>query len=298
MGTDDENALELLEEQAEERVRRVWHDGRWWFSIIDLIGLLVGTERPSKYWNDLKARLAGEGFDELSAKIGKLKMPSADGKMRGTEAADEETLLRIIQSVPSPKAEPIKQWLARVGAERIAESEDPGLAVARARKQYARLGYTDEWIDRRLQGMAIREELTAEWVDRGAAEQRQMAVLTSILHSDTFDLSVGEHQQIKGLAPRQNLRDSMSTLELLFSALAEEGAKTLHEVRDSQGMGQLSRDAHEAGDVAGAARRDLEARTGQPVVSPENYRQLRQERQRELQPRLFGGGDGGDADAE
>lgn len=270
------------EDQASEVIRRVWHGERWFFSVIDVIGLLTGNQRPRKYWSDLKVKLRAEGYIELSAKIGQLKMEASDGKQRLTDAADAETLFRIIQSIPSPKAEPFKQWLAKVGRERLDEIENPELAADRMRQQYRALGYTDEWIDRRLQGIVIRDELTSEWRERGANEGKEFAILTDTLHRGTFDISASEHRSVKHIGQRQHLRDSMTTMELLLTALSEETAKELHQARDSQGFGELHCDAEEAGEVGGATRRDIEARTGRPVVSNENYKALRQERQRQL----------------
>jgi hypothetical protein len=295
----DDNALALLEDQAEKDIRRVWHEGRMWLSVIDMVGLLTDSNLPRVYWAQMKRRLADdEGFAEVFTNCKQLKMRSADGRQRTTDAADAETLLRIVQSIPSPKAEPIKRWLAKVGAERLAEMDEPSLAVERARKQYQERGYTDDWIEKRLQSKVIRDALAGEWVDRGAADKKQMATLTNILHTETFDMSVAQHQAYKGITPRQNLRDSMSTLELLFTSLSEEGAKMLHQGRDSQGMGALSQDAREAGQIAGDARRELEDRSGQRVVSQENYKELRQGRQRELQPSLFGEENTDDTDTD
>lgn len=274
--------------QAEERIRRVWHDGRWFFSVIDILGVLTDTHRPRKYWSDLKKRLTeNEGFVELSAKIGQLKMPSSDGKSYLTDAADRETILRILQSVSSPKVEWVKQWLAQIGNERLDEIEDPSLALKRARKLYARQGYTDDWIDKRLQGQVIRDELTQEWADRGAKEGKEFALLTDTIHHGTFELTTAEHEEVKELKTRQNLRDSMTTFELLLTGLGEETAKTLHQVHDSEGFNTLRADCEEAGEVGGAARLDIETRIGRSVVSPVNYQQLRQERQREIQPPLL-----------
>lgn len=223
-------------------------------------------------------------------------MAAADGKQRLTDAADTETLLRIIQSVPSPKAEPIKQWLARIGTERLEEAEDPALAADRLRRRYEQLGYTDEWIHERLKNIVIRNGLTEEWADRGAGEGREFAILTDVLNKGTFDLTTAEHKDRKGITPRHNLRDSMTAFELVLSSLAEVTSTALHQARDSRGFVPLHQDAHEAGEVAGNARRDIEARTGQPVVSAENVKTLRQGRQRELQPSLLDldapGGDG------
>lgn len=263
-----------LDDIAEEHVRRVLHEGRWYFSVVDVIALLTESAAPHQYWRDMKRRMSGEGWEETQAKCLPLKMEAADGKQRLADAADVETLLRIIQSIPSPKAEPFKQWLARVGTERLEEIEHPELAADRMRQLYRARGYSDEWIDRRLQGIIVREELTQEWRERGAEEGRQFAILTDILSRGTFDLKVGEHKAVKALKARDGLRDSMTSMELLLTALSEETAKTLHQVHDSQGMPMLERDAREAGDVAGATRRDIEQRTGQPVVSTENYRTL------------------------
>ncbi|HEV8192818.1 MAG TPA: hypothetical protein VGP82_15240, partial [Ktedonobacterales bacterium] len=182
----------------------------------------------------------------------------------------------------SPKAEPFKQWLAKVGHERLQELEQPALAADRMRAQYRQLGYTDEWINARMQGIVVRDELTAEWRERGAQEGPQFAALTDILHKGTFDLKTAQHKVLKHIGSRGDLRDSMSSLELALTILSEATATELHQVHDSHGIDELKIDAGEAGEVGGAARRDIEARTGRPVVSPENYKQLRQGRQREL----------------
>jgi DNA-damage-inducible protein D len=262
------------EETAEQTIRRVWHEGRWFFSVIDVIGVLTGTQRPRKYWNDLKTKLNDEGFVELSARVGQLKMEAPDGKQRLTDAADAETILRLVQSIPSPRVEPLKQWLARVGVERLEEMENPELAADRMRTFYLQQGYSEEWVEKRLQGIAVREELTAEWRERGAREGREFALLTDTLHRGTFDLGVAEHKAVKHLKQQRNLRDSMTSLELVLTSLGEATATALHQAHNTQGFPALREDTHEAGDVAGATRRDIEARTGQPVVSPENYRTL------------------------
>lgn len=271
----------------QERIRHEWHEERWFFSIIDVIGVLTGSEMPRRYWTDMKRRIKDEGFVEVYAKCVQLKMRAPDGKMRETDAADMETLLRIIQSIPSPRAEPLKQWLAQVGTERLAEIEDPSLAVERARRTYSQQGYSTDWIEKRLQGIVIRQELTQEWSGRGAKEGKEFALLTDTLHRGTFEIDTDDHKAIKRLKPRQNLRDSMTTLELLLTSITEETSRTLHVTRDSQGFDELHRDAHEAGEVGGATRRDIEQRSGQPVVSAENYKALRTGQQRELQPPLL-----------
>ena len=276
-GQQGDAQLSIFDAEATAQIRHVWHDGRWFFSVIDVVGLLTENAAPRRYWSDLKRKLHDEGFEPYE-KIVQLKMLSADGKQRLTDAADAETLLRIIQSIPSPKAEPLKQWLARVGTERLREMENPALAADRLRQEYRLLGYDDEWIGQRLLNIVTRDELTGEWQQRGVEEGRQFAALTDTLYSGTFDVSVREHQTIKHIGRTQNLRDSMTRVELALSTLAEATAAELHQTRDSQGYEELRSDAREAGEVGGAARRDIEARTGHPVVSAENYKTLRQGR--------------------
>jgi DNA-damage-inducible protein D len=290
----DNTTLALFEERAGAAVRRAWHDGRWFFSVIDVVGLLTDAPKPRQYWYDMKRYVHDEGFRELSAKIRQLKMPSADGKLYTTDAADTETLLRLVQSIPSPKAEPFKRWLAKAGAERLREEAQPSLAVERLRALYRKKGYADQWIERRLEKIGVRTVVTTEWSVRGAREDRDFAVLTDTLSTGTFDITTSEHKAVKGLTARQNLQDSMTVMELALSSLAEATAATLHQERDSKGVPALRRDASEAGEVGGAARRDVEARTGKPVVSTINYKQLQQERARELQPRLLSTLDDGD----
>lgn len=280
----DAMALDLLDEQAEKQVRRVWHEGRWFFSVVDVVGLLTDSAQPRRYWTDMKRRIQDEGFSELYAICVQLKMKSADGKHYLTAAADTETMLRIIQSIPSPKAEPFKQWLARVGYERLEEVEQPERAADRMRQVYRAKGYSDEWINARLQSIMTRDELTAEWHERGAQEGREFALLTEVLHTGAFDVSTDEHKQVKELKKRENLRDNMTPLELALTILSEATATELHQTRDSQGMLELQHDADEAGEVGGAARRDIEARTGRPVVSSENAKSLTA---RAEQARLF-----------
>lgn len=287
---DDQRALELLGQQAEERVRRVWHEGRWWFSVVDAVGLLTDSANPGTYWRVLKLRLREEGAGETVTKCNGLRMRAADGKQRVTDAADTETLLRIIQSIPSPRAEPFKQWLAHVGAQRLEELKNPSVAADSLRLKYRRAGYTDEWIEARLQNIMTRDDVTAEWHERGADDTREFAILTDILHRGTFDVTTAEHREIKGIKGRANLRDNMTRLELALSTLAEATATELHQTRDTQGFLELQRDAGEAGEVAGSARQDIEARTGQRVVSSQNAKQLTA---RAAQPRLLSADDPG-----
>ena len=200
---EEQNKLILFQEK---QIRRVWHQEEWWFSIIDVIEALTGTARSRKYWSDLKTKLQKEGYAEVSEKIGQLKMPAPDGKMRVTDCANTETLLRLIQSIPSPKAEPFKRWLAQVGYERIQEIENPELAAQRSRQYYKDLGYSDEWVERRMQSIEIREQLTEEWKNRGVKEGAEYAILTAEISKATFGLKPSEYMKLKGLK-QENLRD-------------------------------------------------------------------------------------------
>ena len=276
-GQQGDAQLSIFDAEATAQIRHVWHDGRWFFSVIDVVGVLTENTAPRRYWSDLKRKLHDEGFEPYE-KIVQLKMLAPDGKQRLTDAADAETLLRIVQSIPSPKVEPLKQWLARVGTERLREMENPALAVDRLQREYRRLGYDEDWIGQRLLNIVTRDELTDEWQQRGAEEGKQFAALTDTLHRGTFDVGVRDHQAIKHIGRTQNLRDSMTRVELALSTLAEATAAELHQTRDSQGYEELRSDTQEAGEVGGAARRDIETRTGHPVVSGENYKTLRQGR--------------------
>jgi DNA-damage-inducible protein D len=261
---------QALVESFDTAIRRVWHDDRWFYSVVDVIALLVDAPVPRNYWADMKRQVQSEGFVELLVKIQQLRMPAADGKLRLTDAADEETLLRIIQSIPSPKAEPIKQWLARVGAERLEEMRDPALAADRLQRLYRQQGYPEDWIELRMQTILDRDELTGEWRERGAKEGREFAILTDTIHEGAFDIKTADHKKLKSIKPRQDLRDNMTRLELALINLAEVASTELHRTRDSQGLSELQRDAKEAGRIGGNARRDVEETLGRPVVSSEN----------------------------
>jgi DNA-damage-inducible protein D len=254
-------------------IRKTLHEGEWWFSIIDIIDALVGGDRPRKYWNDLKKKLLQEGYDQLSEKIGQLKMKSSDGKFYATDCANTETLFRIIQSIPSPKVEPLKRWLARMGKERIDEIENPELAMARMQELYEKKGYPKEWIDKRLRGIAVRQDLTDEWKSRGARTALEYALLTNEIMQGTFGLSVEGYKQVKTLE-RENLRDHMTDIELILTMLAEATTTKLHRDRDSQGLMPLKKDAQDGGAVAGRTRKDIETQTGTPVMSSSNFKKL------------------------
>jgi hypothetical protein len=255
------------------QIRKAFHEGEWWFSIIDVIQVLVGGDRSRKYWNDLKKKLLQEGYDQLSEKIGQLKMQSTDGKFYATDCANTETLLRIIQSIPSPKVEPLKRWLARIGKERMDEIENPELSMARMQELYEKKGYSKAWIDKRMRGIAVRQDLTDEWKERGARTAMEYAILTNEIMQGAFGLKVEDYKQVKSLK-RENLRDHMTDIELILTMLAEATTTELHRERDSQGMIPLSEDARDGGAVAGRTRKDIEKQTGKPVVTGENFKHL------------------------
>lgn len=279
--------LEAFYADAKERIRYVIHEGEPWYSVVDVVALLTDSPAPRQYWGVLKKRLQDEGAGQTLTNCLQLKMLAPDGRQRLTDAANEETLLRLIQSIPSPRAEPFKQWLAQVGHERLEEMRDPALAADRMRREYQALGYTDEWISQRLKGILVRDDLTHEWRERGAKEGKEFAILTDTLHRGTFDLSTAEHRKVKEIGPRRDLRDSMNAVELALTGLTEATAMMFHQAHDSQGFDELRSDTREAGEVGGAARRDIETRAHQPVVSAENYKTLRQGQRRELQSPLF-----------
>ena len=223
----------------EKQVRRVWSDAerKWYFSITDIVTILTGNERPRRYWNDLKKKLTLEGYAEVSEKIGQLKLEASDGKRYLTDVADAETLLRIIQSIPSPKAEPFKRWLARVGYERLQEIENPELALGRMRDIYHAKGYSDAWIEKRLRGIAVRDELTNEWLQRGVKESREFAILTAEISKATFGMTPSQYREYKALTkPGDNLRDHMTDLELIFTMLGEASTTEIARNREAQGF--------------------------------------------------------------
>ena len=270
MGTEEKSNLALFDVQ---QIRKLFHAGEWWFSIIDVVDVLVGGDRARKYWSDLKKKLGDEGYVELSEKIGQLKMVAPDGKQRLTDCANSETLFRVIQSIPSPKVEPLKRWLAKVGKERLDEIENPELAMGRMQDLYEKKGYPKGWIDKRLRGIAVRQDLTDEWKQRGVTNSQEFAILTNEIMHGTFALKVDEYKQVKALA-RENLRDHMTDIELILTMLAEATTTKLHRDRDSVGMAPLKKDAKDGGAVAGRTRKDIEKQTGKPVISKENFKQL------------------------
>src|SRR3990167_6048517 len=240
------------------KIRRALHQGEWWFSIIDVVSILTESQNPRRYWSDLKSQLIEkEEFTQLYEKIVQLKMLSSDGKKYNTDCANTETLFRIIQSIPSPKAEPFKRWLAKVGYERVKEIDDPELAAKRTRTLYKLKGYSESWIEKRMRGIAIREELTDEWQKRGAREQRDYEILTAEISKAAFGVTPNQYKRLKGLK-RENLRDHMDDFELIFNMLGERSTTEIHRNENSQGIPKLKKDAKIGGSIAGNARKELE----------------------------------------
>jgi hypothetical protein len=254
----------------DKEIRQVFHDNEWWFSVIDVIEALTGTERPRKYWADLKSKITSEDGGQLSDKIGQLKLEAADGKMYTSDVATPETLFRIIQSIPSPKAEPFKRWLAKVGYERIKEYQNPEIAIKRAMLNYRIKGYSDEWIDARVRTIISRKELTQEWQDRGV-EGKKYGVLTDTISEETFGVKTREHKDVKSLTPTHNLRDHMTDFELILTMLGEKSTTAIAKKHDAQGFKQNLSAARAGGSIAGSARKDLEEKLGESVVSKQNY---------------------------
>lgn len=244
---------------------------KWYFSIIDIILVLTDSKNPRRYWSDLKIKLTNdEGFCQLYEKIVQLKLKALDGKNRKTDCADVETLLRIIQSIPSKKAEPVKLWLAKVGYERMKEMTDPSPAIDRARETYKSLGRSDKWIQQRFSGQETRNKLTDYWKDHEISESEEFAILTNIIHKEWSGLSVKEHKSLKGLKS-QNLRDHMSEAELLFTALAELSTRQVAENNNAIGIKENSKAAQIGGNIAKRAKDDFEERTGNKVITSDNY---------------------------
>ncbi len=265
------NELVVFEDK---KIRRIWHNEEWYFSIVDIVSVL--TEQPDfqtarKYWNKLNQRLREEGSESVT-NCHQLKLPAADGKYYDTDCANTQTLFRIIQSIPSPKAEPFKLWLAQVGYERVQEIENPELAQKRIREIYHAKGYSDEWIEKRVRGIAVRDELTGEWKKRGVSDKKEYAILTDEITKATFGKSVSEYKQFKGLSkPNQNLRDHMGDLELIFTMLGEASTTKIAKRKDAQGFAENKDAAKRGGKVAGYARRRLEIESDEKVSSSENY---------------------------
>lgn len=253
-----------------KKIRKILLNGEWWFSVVDVIEALTDSTQPSKYWTAMKARVQSEGDFQLSTICRQLKLEASDGKKYETDCADTEVLFRIIQSIPSPKAEPFKRWLAKVGYERVQEIENPELATKRTRALYKAKGYPDDWIEKRMRGIAIREELTDEWKNRGAKYTQDYEILTAEISKATFGLTPSEYKKLKGLK-RENLRDHMDDFELIFNMLGERSTTEIHRQENSKGVIKLKQDANRGGKVAGIARKELEKELGRSVVSKQNF---------------------------
>lgn len=257
----------------EKAIRRVWHNEQWWFSVVDVCAVLTESADAGAYWRKLKQRLGAEGSEVVTFCHG-LKLEAPDGKQRITDCANTEGLFRIIQSIPSPKAEPFKRWLAKVGYERVQEIENPELASARARELYQSKGYPQAWIEKRLRSIAIRGELTDEWKVRGVQEGKEYSILTAEIAKATFGITPTGHQKLKRLdkvKTGNNLRDHMTDLELIFTMLGEAGTTEIARKKNAQGFIDNRTAAKQGGAVAGNARKELEAKTGTPVISRQNY---------------------------
>jgi len=257
-----------------QRIRRIWDEEKelWYFSVVDIVAVLTNQkdfQKARNYWNKLAQRLREEGSETVT-KCQRLKMEAEDGKLRETDAADVETILRLVQSVPSPKAEPIKLWLARVGYERMQETFDPEKSINRGRNNWQRLGRSAKWIQQRMMGQEIRNKLTDYWKNNEVKEKDEYAILTNIIHQEWSDLSVKEHKKFKGLKT-QNLRDHMTDAELVFTALAELSTRQIAETMEAKGLAENKNPARKGGRIAKNARLELEDKTGKKVVSGENF---------------------------
>lgn len=262
---DSKDALVVFEGT---KIRRTWHDDQWYFSVVDVVQVLTDSPTPRQYWGKIKDRELQQ--IELSPIWVQLKLPSSDGKSYKTDCANTESMFRIIQSIPSPKAEPFKMWLAKVGYERVQEIEDPELAQKRMKDIYKLKGYSEEWIEKRARGIAIRDELTDEWDKRGAKSKQDFSILTAEISRATFGLTPTEYKKLKGLKT-ENLRDHMDDIELILTMLGEATSTRFTRDRDSQEFPELRNDAKDGGDVAGATRKDIEGKLGKSVVSSDNY---------------------------
>lgn len=258
-----------------KKIRSQWNaeEEKWYFSIVDIIEILTDSPRARKYWNALKTKLKAEG-SELSQNLGQLKMESEDGKLYLTDVADTEQLLRLIQSIPSPKAEPFKQWLAKVGYERVEESQNPELSIDRAMENYLKLGYSKAWVSQRLKSIEVRKELTDEWENRGVKKGQEFATLTDIITEAWSGKKVKQYKQFKNLK-KENLRDNMTNLELVLNMLAEATTTAISKEKKPEDFEENKIIAEQGGTIAGNTRKAIEAKTGKKIVSPQNAKQLK-----------------------
>ena len=268
-----ENKLALFEEKE---IRRVWHKEDWYFSIVDVVTILTNSPEPRRYWSDLKIKLQQEG-NETYGNIVQLKLKAMDGKLRLTDVANTTGILRIIQSIPSPKAEPFKMWLAEVGSERLEEIVDPEKAITRAKTTYIKKGYDNGWIAQRLKNINSRKALTDNWKSRGAGTSKDYAILTDEIYKNTFDLSTRQYKELKGIDnTKRNLRDNMNKLELAITNLAEVTADEIHNINNSIGVDELKTDVIKSGKIAGETRVEIEREIGKKIATKEDYKTLTQ----------------------
>jgi prophage antirepressor-like protein len=273
MSKQEESKLAVFEGK---QIRKTLHEGAWWFVVVDVVAVLTDSANPSSYHRDMRRRDASlteafKGGGQIAPPLA-LEFATAGGPQK-LQCWNTEGIFRLIQSIPSPKAEPFKRWLARVGKERLDEIENPELSMVRMQELYEKKGYPKEWIDKRLRGIAVRQDLTDEWKNRGARAASEYAILTNEIMQGAFGLKVEEYKQVKNLA-RENLRDHMTDIELILTMLGEATTTKLHRDRDSRGMVPLKKDAQDGGAVAGRTRKDIESQSGRPVISAENFKQL------------------------
>lgn len=276
---ENKTSIKIFEQKE---IRSIWNDEeeKWYFSVVDIIQILTESDRPRKYWSDLKTKLKKEG-SELSEKIGQLKMQSSDGKYYQTDIADTEQLFRLIQSVPSPKAEPFKLWIAKVARERIDEIEDPEIGIDRLMETYLKKGYSKEWINQRLKSIEVRKELTDEWDERGVKKGQEYAILTDEITKAWSGLSVKEYKNHKDLK-KENLRDNMTNLELVLNMLAEASTTEISKEKKPKTFEQNRKIAKQGGTIAGNTRKEIEAKTGKKVVSPISAKKLLVDKNKKL----------------
>lgn len=272
---DSEKAMVVFQGKG---IRRLWQDEQWYFSVVDIVAVLTDSADPRNYWKVLKHRLIKEG-SEVVTKCNRLKLQASDGKYYLTDCATTETIFRIIQSIPSKNAEPFKRWLAKVGYERIREIEDPEIAMKRMKEIYRAKGYSENWIEKRSRGIAIRNELTDEWERRAIQMEREFAILTAEISEAAFGMTPSEYKRFKGLN-RENLRDHMTDLELIFTMLGEAATTEIARERDALGFDENKVAARKGGTIAGDARKNLEKETGKPISSTENYLKIPENRKR------------------
>jgi len=278
---DKDKALVVFQDK---KIRRTWFNDEWWFSVVDIIDALIDSEDARTYWKVLKHRLLKEGSDQTVTNCNPFKLLAHDGKYRFTDCANTKTLFRLIQSIPSKKAEPFKQWLAQVGYERVEEIQNPELAQERMKQLYEQKGYSKSWIDKRLRGISVRQDLTDEWKKRDVDEKVEFAILTNEISKATFGKTVEEYKQFKGLA-KQNLRDHMTDLELIFTMLGEASTAEIEKVSDPKTFDEHKTVSREGGKVAKTARLKLESKTKRKVITNENYLDEPEEEKRKRLPK-------------